>query len=201
MIPSSIHLKTGLSRLPSIILLSILILFSSCTPKDDEINKLQQKVWKNPKDAEAYMKLGNAFARHQRYSEATEAFKNTLALNPEREIAIHALGAVAFNQRNYSQALDYFQKYLERSPKDSLRLYDIGNTYMQLQQFDKAADAYNAAIENSKVFVEAYYNLGVCYIRTGKQKEAQAIYEWLLDKNNYLAFSLQNHLKKANKGN
>ncbi|NTW82679.1 MAG: tetratricopeptide repeat protein [Chlorobiaceae bacterium] len=201
MIPSSTHSKTGPSRLPSIILLSILILFTSCTPKDDEINKLQQKVWKNPNNAEGYIKLGNAFARHQRYTEASEAFKNALALNPELEGAIHALGAVSFNQRNYSQALGYFQKYLERSPKDSLRLYDIGNTYMQLQQFDKAGEAYNAAIENSKVFVEAYYNLGVCYIRTGKQKEAQAIYEWLLDKNNYLAVSLQNHLKKANKGN
>ncbi len=124
------------------------------------------------------------------------AYKSALAINPELDEALHALGAVAFNQKNYAEALKFFQKHLELSPKDSLRLYDLGNVSMQLGQFDKAAKLYSEAIENSDAFTDAHYNLAVCYIRTGRRAEAQAIYEWLLVKNNYLAVSLQKHLKK-----
>ena len=66
---------------------------------------------------------------------------------------------------------------------------------MQLKQFDKAAEYYNEAIDNSESFVDAHYNLAVCYNETGRKAEAEAIYKWLLDKNNYLAVSLQKHFK------
>ncbi len=179
-------------------LLTGLSLLSSCSRTPDEINNLQQEVWKNPKSVEAYMHLGNAYARAQRYKEATEAYKSALAINPDLDEAVHALGAVSFHEKNYAGAVTYFQKHLEHAPKDSLRLYDLGNAYMQLQQYTKAAEAYNGAIENSELFVEAHYNLAICYIHTGRKAEAEAIYKWLLVKNNYLAVSLQNHLKKEN---
>ena len=94
-----------------------------------------------------------------------------------------------------SDAALFFQQHLDRSPKDSLRLYNLGNAYMQLKQFDKASTLYNEAIDNSESFMDAHYNLAVCYAKTGHQKEALAIYEWLLQKNNYLAFSLKKHIK------
>ncbi len=87
------------------------------------------------------------------------------------------------------------QLHLERSPKDSLRLYDLGNALMQMKAYAEAADAYGEAIDNSRSFTEAHYNLAVCFIKTGRMDEARQIYNWLLDKNNYLAVSLQNHLQ------
>ncbi|NTU96316.1 MAG: tetratricopeptide repeat protein [Chlorobiaceae bacterium] len=195
MIATEPHPEKGTIRIPSFFLILLLALLTSCGTGEDEINKLQQKVWKNPGDAQSYMLLGDALARRERYTEATEAYKSALGIDPaENSKALHALGAVSFNTRNYTQALAYFRKYLDLSPGDSLRLYDVGNTYMQMQQFDKAAEAYSASIENSREFIDAHYNLAVCYIHTGRKKEAMAIYEWLLDKNNYLAHSLQNHL-------
>ncbi len=194
MIENAPHPENGIFRIPALLLFLLSLLLTSCNPGGDEINKLQQNVWKNPEDARSYMLLGDAFARRERYSEATEAYKNALTADPAYSRALHALGAVSFNMKNYPQALAYFNRYLEFSPKDSLRLYDIGNTYMQMQKYDKAADAYSASIENSREFVDAHYNLAVCYIHTGRKKDAMAIYEWLLDKNNYLARSLQNHL-------
>jgi tetratricopeptide (TPR) repeat protein len=194
MMPTLPHPEKGTNRILSTLFFLLLTILCSCNSGGDEINQLQQKVWKNPKDARSYMALGDAFARRERYTEAADAYKNALGADPGYEKALHALGAVSFNTRNYTQALAYFNKYLALSPKDSLRLYDVGNTYMQLQQFDRAAEAYSASIENSRDFVDAHYNLAVCYIHTGRKKEAMAIYEWLLDKNNYLAHSLQNHL-------
>ncbi len=187
------HSKAALLRLSTLVLLSSLTLFAACKP--DEINSLQQEVWKNPQDATSWMRLGGAFARHQRYSDASDAFKKALAINPKLDDAVHALGAVAFKEKKYSDAALFFQQHLDRSPKDSLRLYNLGNAYMQLKQFDKASTLYNEAIDNSESFMDAHYNLAVCYAKTGHQKEALAIYEWLLQKNNYLAFSLKKHIK------
>jgi tetratricopeptide (TPR) repeat protein len=176
-------------------LLAAMTILTSCNRKSDDINFLQQEVWKQPQDANAYMVLGNALARKQRYNEAADAFKSALAINPDLDEANHALGAISFNQKNYDGALVYFKKRLESAPKDSMRLYDLGNVYMQMKQYDKAAGAYNEAIDNSEAFAEAHYNLAVCYIHTGRKAEVEAIYEWLLVKNNYLAVSLQRHIK------
>ena len=96
------------------------------------------------------MLLGNGYARSERYSEAADAYKSALAINPKLDEAYHALGAVAFNQKNYAESLKYFQKHLEHAPKDSLTLYDIGNAYMQLKEFDKAAKSYSQSIDNSE---------------------------------------------------
>ena len=178
-----------------LILLAGMSILTSCNRTENDINSLQQQVWKNPRNASAYMRLGNACARARRYSEASAAYKSALAINPELDDAFHALAAVAFNQKNYGEAEKYFQQHLEHSPKDSLRLYDLGNAQMQLRQFDKAAKSYSEAIENSDSFTDAHYNLAVCYIRTGRRADAEAIYKWLLVKNNYLAISLQKHLK------
>lgn len=196
MINSLPHLRAGIQRMPRIVLLVSITLLASCSRSPSDLQVLQQKVWKNPKDAEAYMRLGNAYARSERYREAAEAYRNALVINPELEEINHALGAVAFNQKNYAESLKYFQKHLEHSPKDSLTLYDVGNAYMQLKQFEKAATSYSEAIDNSESFTAAHYNLAICYLNTGQRADAQAIYEWLLKKNNYLAVSLQKHFKK-----
>jgi len=178
------------------ILLASLVMLTSCNRKSDEIAILQQQVWKNPQDTGSFMQLGNALARKHRYNEASEAFKSALAVNPGLDAANQALGAIAFNQKNYAEALTFFRKYLEQAPKDSMRLYDIGNVYMQMQQYENAAKAYSEAIDNSVGFAEAHYNLAICYNNTGRKSEADAIYEWLLVKNNYLAVSLQRHFNK-----
>jgi tetratricopeptide (TPR) repeat protein len=193
--PSRPHTRAGRQCLFVLILLAGMTMLTSCNRTENEINSLQQQVWKNPRNASAYMRLGNACARARRYSEASAAYKSALAINPELDDAFHALAAVAFNQKNYGEAEKYFQQHLEHSPKDSLRLYDLGNAQMQLRQFDKAAKSYSEAIENSDSFTDAHYNLAVCYIRTGRRADAEAIYKWLLVKNNYLAISLQKHLK------
>jgi tetratricopeptide (TPR) repeat protein len=181
-----------------LILIAGMVLFSSCSgTASKEIDTLRQQVWKKPDDAEAWFRLGNAYARYQQYPKAEEAYRKALAVNPAFEKVFPALGATCFNQGNYPDALVYFKKYQALSPDDSLRNYDLGNVFLQMQEYGKAIDAYRRSVANSISFDEAYYNLGICYIRTGRQKEAEEIYELLVKKNNYLAVSLKNHFKRA----
>lgn len=178
-----------------ILCLAGVIMLGACSQKNNNISELQQEVWKNPEDTAAMLRLGNAYAQQNRYDEAEETYKNALALDPELDAAYHSLGAVSFNRQDYPRAREWFSLHLERSPKDSLRLYDLGNALMQMKAYAEAADAYGEAIDNSRSFTEAHYNLAVCFIKTGRMDEARQIYNWLLDKNNYLAVSLQNHLQ------
>lgn len=183
------------------IVLSIpaLLPLSGCDSSSKELNDLQQAVWRNPDDPQAYITLGNAYARRKQYEQAIGSYEKALTLNPRTAMNVYpALGAAYFNDRKYEQALDYFRKSLEFAPDDSLRHYDIGNVYFQLEQYQPAIEAYRQAIDNSRAFEEAYYNLAICYIRTGQKAKAREIYAWLQDKNNYLAVSLERHLEKDN---
>jgi tetratricopeptide (TPR) repeat protein len=185
-LPKRILIFIGLLALP---------VLSSCTKPHDDIRSLQQEVWQHPGDTGALMNLANAFARAKRYDEAAEAYSGALKIDPELDAAYHSLGAVRFNQERYSEARDWFRKHLDRAPTDSLRNYDLGNALMQLKDYGRAAEAYEAAIANSRSFTEAHYNLAVCFTHLDRMAEARQIYDWLLDKNNYLAVSLQSHLK------
>ncbi len=172
--------------------------FSGCDSASKKLNDLQQAVWQNPEDPQAYIKLGNEYARQQQYDKAVDSYEKALTLNPQSGMTVYpALGAAYFNQKQYTRALGYFEKSLEFSPDDSLRFYDIGNAYLQLEKCDLAIEAYLQAIANSTAFEEAYYNLAICYIRTGQKAKAEEIYAWLQDKNNYLAVTLERHLENA----
>ena len=197
----------AINQHPGALLRIAVILFSSlavlvtagCDSASKELNELQQAVWRSPEDPQAYIRLGNAYARQKQYDKAVDSYEKALALNPRSGMTVYpALGAAYFNRKQYEQALGYFRKSLEFSPDDSLRHYDIGNVYLQLDKYDLAIEAYLEAIANSTAFEEAYYNLAICYIRTGQRAKAREIYAWLQDKNNYLAVSLERHLEKEN---
>ncbi len=88
------HSKSGIQRLLVCFLLGTLPLLASCNRSGNELKSLQQQVWKNPKDAGGFILLGQGYARSERYSEAKEAYKNALAINPKLDDAYHALGAL-----------------------------------------------------------------------------------------------------------
>ncbi len=168
---------------------------SGCDQSAKQIKDLQQEVWQNPDSPEAYIKLGTAHARQEQYDAAIDAYEKALSLDPDSgERVFPVLGAIAFNREEYEKALDYFHKSLAFSPEDSLRFYDMGNVYLKLEQNENAIEAYRKAIEFSVSFEEAYYNLAISYIRNGQKKEAEKIYSWLQERNNYLSVSLEGHL-------
>jgi len=180
--------------------LLILLCFSglaACGNKSDHIRELQQQVWQNPDDAEAYLRLGKGYARLQRFDEAVEAYRRAIALEPGLDEAYSALGASLFNQKKFAEALPYIKKRVETAPDDSLRHFDLGNVYMNLKQYDNAVLSYRQAIDNSYSFDEAYYNLAVALARAGKSEDAWKIHTLLQQKNNYLAVSLERHLNDS----
>ena len=193
------HARRGTAALLRLIVLALLPLLAACSGGNGELKKLQQEAWTQPDNPALLVRLGNAYAVESRYEEASRAYLDALAIDADIDEAYHSLGAVRFNQGNFAEAREWFQKHLERAPEDSLRHYDLGNALMQLQEYEDAASAYSQAIAYSTAFVEAHYNLAVCFTKTGRMAEARQIYDWLLDKNNYLAVSLESHLTGENK--
>jgi tetratricopeptide (TPR) repeat protein len=179
----------------------LLILFclaglSACHNKESRIKELQQEVWQHPEDARGYLNLGKEYSRQQKYDDAISSYRRAIELEPGLDEAYSALGAAYFYKKEYNAALPWMQKRVAIAPDDSLRHCDLANVYFQLKRYDDAIASYQKAIDNSYAFHEAWYSMGICYIKMGKIDEARKILKWLQNKNNYLAVSLERHLKE-----
>src|SRR5690348_1765150 len=98
--------------------LGIVVLFASSlatgqTPSEaidlEQQGKLAEAIeaWrgvtrKNPTDAAAYASLGVVLSKEQRYSEATQAYRKALSLNPKLPIQLN-LGLAEFKQGHFSE--------------------------------------------------------------------------------------------------
>ena len=189
------------SLLRPLLLILCLAGLSACQNKDTRIRDLQQTVWKNPEDARAYLNLGKEYSHQQKYTEAIEAYKRAITLEPGLDEAYSAMGAAFFNQKNYAAALPWMMKRVEKAPDDSLRHFDLGNVYFQLKRYDDAIASYHKAIDNSYAFDEAWYTIAICQIRAGRMDEARKIDSLLQKKNNYLAVALERHLQSGPRQN
>jgi tetratricopeptide (TPR) repeat protein len=197
-----IHLSQPYSKYIRTLSRTILVLLcfgslAACQHKDNQIQNLQQEVWKNPEDAMGYLNLGKAYARKQQYPQAIEAYQRAIAIEPGLDEAYSGMGAALFNQKNYTAALPWMKKWLAMAPDDSLRQFDLGNVYFHLNRYDDAIASYKLAIDNSYSFDEAYYTMAICQIKAGRLDEARKIHTWLQKKNNYLAVALERHLEAA----
>lgn len=183
------------------LILSCITALSACQNKEGKIRDLQQTVWKNPENARAYLNLGKEYSRQQKYTEAIDAYRRAIAIEPGLDEAYSAMGAAYFNLKNYSAALPWMQRRVQMAPDDSLRHFDLGNVYYQLNRYDDAIGSYRQAIDNSYSFDEAWYTMAICQMKAGRMDEARKIHTWLEKKNNYLAVALERHLQSGPRQN
>lgn len=113
----------------------------------------------------------NAFKTGQ-YTEAADAFKTAIDLDPDLPVARLYLATAYMsqyipgaetpeNRRNGQAALDEFQKVLQTDPNNKLATMDMANMYYQMKDFPKAEDWNKKVIAIDPNNKEAYYTLGV----------------------------------------
>src|SRR3990172_3993929 len=118
------------------------------------------------RDAIDFCRAGRAAQELEWWSEAEEAFKDALRVDPMSSEAMECMGSL-FLSRTDGLSPEHLQRaraWFERALKitQSARLLTfLGGTYAALEDQDAAKRAFNEAVRIDPAYEEAYYNLAV----------------------------------------
>ncbi|MFN3692179.1 MAG: tetratricopeptide repeat protein [Fervidobacterium sp.] len=128
-------------------------------------------------------KMGN-------YELAEVEFKQSLALNPDFQLAYYELGNVLFAQKDYDAAIESYKKAYELDKNFLLPLLKVGDIYVELNQLDDAEIVYKNIVSQDKIhgfltkegleiepLPEAYLRLGIVYNLRNQYKKAEQIFK------------------------
>ena len=141
------------------------------------IADLAAKTKDKPKDAEAWLKLGNVTARasqlDQAYApDAVAAFQHVLELDPKNADALRGLANMHYDRDDYKEAIPIFERYLALRPDDPSARTDLGTMYLYAGDQTRAVASYQDVIKRNPSFMQAHYNLAVTYHRQGNDEAA-----------------------------
>ena len=204
-----------MNRSSVVILLSILLLTSSCkrglqsaTSSSTGPTGASDGVAQDPSQARSFLEKGKLLYRDDQDSEAAEAFKQAISLDPTLAEAHFRLGLTyeALNKSEeatteYKSAVEGYKKYFgfEENQKDSEAHYVLGQTYASLNQYSDAIREFRQALKLRTDDPEIYYDLGVAHTKLAQYSEAVSAFSKSLeiDPDNYRA---QDALEEARDG-
>lgn len=99
-----------------------------------------------PNNANAFIALGNAYAKEGRYAPAMPAYQKAVELSPSNPEAYEARGDAYSALRHYQQALDAYTKALSLNPHNAQLLDKRRDVYMETKQYEKALADTNALV-------------------------------------------------------
>ena len=158
--------------------------------------------------ARSFLEKGKLLYRDDQDSEAAEAFKQAISLDPTLAEAHFRLGLTyeALNKseeanKEYKSAVEGYKKYFgnEDNEKDSEAHYVLGQTYAALNQYSDAIREFRQALKLRNDDAEIYYDLGAAHTKLAQYSEAVSAFSKSLeiDPDNYRA---QDALDEARDG-
>jgi len=138
--------------------------------------------------AKAYTRIGTAYQKQEKYSEALTAYKNSMVecrtkdglqklnelesflkkreeeayLSVEKSTESKNLGNECFKDRKYVESLQHYGEALKRNPKDHSIYHNRATVYMKMVEFGMAVKDLNKCLEMDSNYVKAYDKLGQC---------------------------------------
>ena len=146
---------------------------------DPTLQDLAKSVEENPSSA-GYLQLGNAYTERARFSEAIDAYKKGLAINPNHPATLANLGVALYQLGRFGEAQQQFEKALSVNPDDAATTYLLGATYLQSGDQQKAEELFKKALEIDATLPEAHFGLGTLYAMQNKKDAAIKEFETFL---------------------
>lgn len=98
----------------------------------DEAEKCFKAVIEiDPKQAEAWNKLGVTYVYQKNLPEAEECFKTAVFHNPKLAVAYSNLGNIYFEQERYEEAIAVYHRAIEADPEYGNAYHNLGVLYKQ----------------------------------------------------------------------
>jgi tetratricopeptide (TPR) repeat protein len=132
----------------------------------------QKLVELRPNDADARVKLGDAYAEMERTKEAMASYQEALALDPNSFDAHLGLGKAYFGQGSYDEAIVSYRKALKIRPRSADAQLALGLALSNVGKYDEAMQAFQKAKELDPTIVETQVMTGKAYFQAGMYAQA-----------------------------
>jgi tetratricopeptide (TPR) repeat protein len=124
--------------------------------------------------AEAAFSRARAAESKGQWEQATQYYRQALALNSSLVEARNNLGNLYVQQQQLTAAIDEFQAALARDPHYAIARNNLGSTYLMIGEEAQAIQEFLAALRLDAGYVSPYYNLASLYARRGDVGQAVA---------------------------
>jgi protein O-GlcNAc transferase len=141
------------------------------------VTELEALVKAQPKNTEALYRLGVAYARDNRYHEATATLLNVLDREPVRPDVLNDLGVTYLMQERYYEALVALNGALTARPGYGAAYANLGRLHLATKMPFTAAGDLERAVKSDPSDASAFCDLGEAYQQTLNIQSAKRAYE------------------------
>ena len=167
--PGSVQIQTALG-----------LLLADEGKSAESVTLLAQAAPKLTQDAKAaliYARLGDEYAKQKDYTDADQARRQALALNPDDADVHLALADSDMTRREYVAALAQYDAAAKLRPNVAAIQDQRGVAYKNLKQYPRALRAFQQALVLDPGNAQVQNNIGVLYELLGKKALAVGAYK------------------------
>ncbi len=135
---------------PLQIFLTLLVLIGFC----------QSTLAEESLDAKGWFEKGNELSREGKFSDAAQAYQQSIQLSDQSPVAYYNLGIALKKMQQFDQALLAFEKTVALESTHLDGWLSLGNIYNRLERWEDAIGALNQVVHRRQNDAEAHGNLG-----------------------------------------
>ena len=144
---------------------------------DVAVRELNAAVRKNPRYADGYLSLAQAYLQQQRLADAEQAYRKAVDLDPQAADTRVQLGTVLLAERRTKEALAEFQNVLKVHPADAAAVVGIGTAAALDGDYARALEAFERAARLDPANPQVYAGIGVAALQLNRPEQAIAAFE------------------------
>ncbi len=148
---------------------------------NEAIEYYKKAIEINPKNIEAYKKIGDCYDYNNQEDESIKYYKKAIEIDPNYKDAYNNIGLFYSKQKQYDKAMKYYKKAIEIDPNYKGAYYNIGLCYSKQKQYDKAVVYYKKVIKIDSYHKDAYNNIGNCYYNKSSYNKAIEYYNKVIE--------------------
>jgi Tfp pilus assembly protein PilF len=141
---------------------------------DLAIDAIKQAIRSDPKNPFFYKGLGTAYAAKKRWTEAIEAYKKALALNPYYVDVKNDLGAAYMLSGKRDEGKKQFMALFSdpQNPTPEITARNLGQAYLEERNYAEALNWFKTASARSKDYPDAYIGAADALLGMGRLEDA-----------------------------
>jgi predicted O-linked N-acetylglucosamine transferase (SPINDLY family) len=141
------------------------------------VDYISRAIGLNPKTAEYYLNLGEAYRAQGKLEEAATSYRQAVMLKPAFVEAYNNLGNALKDQGKLEEAVASYRQAVAFKPTYAEAYNNLGNALKEQGKLEEAVAVYRQAVTIRPSYPEAHNNLGCALQAQGRLEEAVSSYQ------------------------